>query len=176
MAAEQFWTNDDGLNVRFGLERATPAVGGHMRTAGHTMEMMVNIDWAQVTGTDALLETHPLTMIPDGVYIIAATMYVKTAWAGSSSTLNIGLWNDDGDGTFSVNDLNGIAAAITLAEQSVIGEPFSCDGALVSVQGQSATTKLAGTGDRPLAVSVSWGTAAFTAGNSDLVIEYRYIR
>jgi len=79
------------------------------------------------------------------------------------------LWNDDGDGTFSVNDADGIDATIALSAINAIGEHVACDGALVG----SNAAFTAGTGDRPLFVSCSYGTAAFTAGNADLVIKYR---
>jgi len=170
MATSEFWTNDDGLNVRFGLEKGASATSGHLSTMGDEKEAVFTITGTSVPSSDALVETHPLTGIPDGSHIISATIYVKTAFtSGGSATLDIGLWNDDGDGTFSVNDANGIDAAIALSAINAIGETISCDGALV---GNNAIA-LAGTGDRPLFLSYAYGTAAFTAGELDLVIKYR---
>jgi len=170
MSASEFWTNSDGLNVSFGLEKATPSVEGILSTMGDEHSVVVNLDYANITGSDALVSTHPSAGIPDNVHITSATLYVKTAFtSGGSATLSIGLWNDDGDGTFSVNDADGIDATIALTAINAIGEHVACDGALVGSNG----TFTAGTGDRPLFVSVAYGTAAFTAGNADLVIKYR---
>ena len=137
--------------------------------------------------------------IPSGAHIISATLYVTEAFtSGGSGTLTIGLWNDDGDGTYTVLDSDGIDATIAktaidaIADLSVvitgdtgqpaaflpitvnqaidaIGDHLACDGALVG----SAAAALAGTAGRPLYVSAIFATAAFTAGVADLVIKYR---
>jgi len=170
MGANEFWTNDDGLNVRFGLEKGTAAKEGAMSTLGDESELKVNIDYTDATSTDAPVSTHPLAGIPSGAHIVSATFYVKTAFVGTSGTLDIGLWHDDGDGTFSVYDLDGIDAAIAVTAIDAIGDHVACDGALVG----SGAVALAGTGDRPLFVSAK-GHASndFTAGNGDLVVKYR---
>ncbi len=165
MATSEFWTNDDGLNVRFGLERATAAKMGAVQTAGDEHQLLVKIVGADVPTADAVVGTHPLAGIPDAAYLISATLYVTTTFVGATATLDIGLFNDDGDGTFSANDVAGIDAAIAVASLTADAE-IACNGALVG-------TTLAGTGDRPLYVSTGWNTAAFTAGEADLVIKYR---
>ena len=170
MSANEYWTNSDGLNVRFGLEKATAHAEGRLSTMGDVHEHIAQITGTSVTSSDALLSTHPVAGIPDGSQIVSATIYVTEAFtSGGSATLSIGLWNDDGDGTFSVNDADGIDATVALSALNAIGKQVACDGALV---GAGAAT-LAGTGDRPLFLSVSYGTAAFTAGKADLVIKYR---
>jgi len=170
MSANEFWTNDDGLNVRFGLEKATASKEGKLSTMGDEEEVIFRITGTDVTSSDALLSTHPLAGVPDGSHIISATLYITTAFTSSgSATLTIGLWNDDGDGTFSVNDADGIDAAIAITAIDAIGDHVDCNGALVG----SGAAALAGTGDRPLFLSQSYGTAAFTAGAADLVIKYR---
>tara|TARA_R110000787_G_scaffold227545_2_gene335214 strand:+ start:2412 stop:2921 length:510 start_codon:yes stop_codon:yes gene_type:complete len=165
MSANEFWTNNDGLNVRFGLEKGTAAKMGRLSTMGDKGELVVDFGFADISNTDSVVGTHPLAGIPSGSFIESATLYVKTAFAGSSSTLNIGLWNDDGDGTFSVNDADGIDAAIAVAAIDAIDDKIACNGALVG-------TTPAGTGDRALYVSVQWGTALFSAGAARLVIVY----
>tara|TARA_R110002096_G_scaffold177090_2_gene353538 strand:- start:329 stop:844 length:516 start_codon:yes stop_codon:yes gene_type:complete len=170
MSATERWTNDDGLNVRFGTERAALSVEGHVSTMGDEQEAVFSITGTDITSADALLSAHPTVGIPDGSHIISATLYVTTAFtSGGSATLTMGLWNDDGDGTFSVNDADGIDAAVALTAIDAVGDHLACDGALVG----SGAAALAGTGDRPLFVSLSYGTAAFTAGAADLVIKYR---
>jgi hypothetical protein len=170
MSSTERWTNDDGLNVRFGLEKAVAAKAGRVSTMGDEEEVVYSIVYGDATASDALLEAHPSIGIPDGAHIISATLYVTTAWtSGGSATLSLGLWNDDGDGTFSVNDADGIDATIAKGSIDAIGDHVACDGALVG----SGAIALAGTGDRPLFLSLAYGTAAFTAGAADLVIKYR---
>ena len=170
MSTSEFWTNNDGLNVRFWTEKGAAVKSGHLSTMGDEKQAVFTITGTDLGSSDALLDTHPLVGIPDGSHIISATIYVTTAFtSGGSATLTIGLWNDDGDGTFSVNDADGIDATIALSAINAIGETISCDGALV---GNNAIA-LAGTSDRPLYVSAYYATAAFTAGVLDLVIRYR---
>ncbi len=168
MSANEFWTNSDGLNVRFGLEKGAAAKEGALSVSGDENQVVVNIKYTDVTSSDALVSTHPTAGIPSGAAIISATFHVTTAWtSGGSATLSLGLFNDDGDGTFSVNDADGIDATVAKTAIDAIGDQLACDGALVGAG------VLAGTGDRPLFVSCSYGTAAFTAGEGDLVIKYR---
>lgn len=160
------WTNDDGLNVRFGLEKAEVGVGGELDFDGDQHEMRFKITGSDVPATDAPVETVPEAGIPDGAKVISATLYVTAAFVGASATLDIGLFHDDGDGTYSTYDDNGIDAAVattTLIADAVI----ACDGAVVG------GAVIAGTGNRPVYLSTGYNTAAFTAGTADLVIRYR---
>jgi hypothetical protein len=169
MAANEFYTNSDGLNIRFGLEKGTAAKMGRLSTMGNNHELVVNIDYTDATATDAVVGTHPLAGLPSAVFLESATFYVTTAFVVSSGTLDIGLWNDDGDGTFSVNDLDGIDAAIAVTAIDAVDDKIACDGALIG-----ATT--AGTGDRDLYVSVKGHASnVFTAGAGRLVIIYHYV-
>lgn len=165
MSTNEFWNNDDGLNIRFGLEKATASKVGVKSTMGDEHELHAKIVGADVPSTDAVIGTHPLAGIPDGAYIVSATLYVTTAFVGATATLDIGLFNDDGDGTYSANDVDGIDAAIAVGSLTADAE-IACNGALVG-------TTVAGTGNRHLYVSTGYNTAAFTAGEADLVIKYR---
>ena len=159
------WVNDDGLVVRFGTEQGTADKAGSPRTAGDVSELVVKITGTDVPSTDAPVSTQ--VGIPDGAYLMSATLYVSTAFtSGGAATLDIGLFNDDGDGTYSANDADGIDAAIAITAIDADDDEIACDGALVG-------TTLAGTGDRPLYVSYGYGTAAYTAGEAELVIQYR---
>ena len=166
MSANEFWTNDDGLNIRFGNEKGTSAKMGTLPSVGDTAQLKVSFDYTDIATADAVVGTHPLAGIPNGAYITKATLYVTTAFAGATATLDIGLFHDDGDGTYSANDADGIDAAIAVTAIDAVDDEIACDGALIG-------TTIAGTGDRPNYVSVGWNTAAFTAGAADLIIEYR---
>tara|TARA_R110002020_G_scaffold166823_2_gene354975 strand:+ start:6368 stop:6883 length:516 start_codon:yes stop_codon:yes gene_type:complete len=170
MSANEFYTNADGLNIRFGLEKATAHKEGRFSTSGDTHQHITKIVGTDLASSATLVSTHPVAGIPDGAHIVSATLYVTEAFtSGGSGTLTIGLFNDDGDGTFSVNDADGIDATIAKTAIDAIGDHVACDGALVG----SGSGVLAGTGDRPLFVCANYGTAAMTAGKADLIIEYR---
>tara|TARA_R110000803_G_scaffold38016_2_gene82052 strand:- start:915 stop:1430 length:516 start_codon:yes stop_codon:yes gene_type:complete len=170
MSANEFWTNSDGLNVRFGLEKGSVAKEGVISTLGDESVLQVKIVGTDLGSADAPIATHPLAGIPTGAHLISATLYVTEAFtSGGSGTLTLGLWNDDGDGTFSVIDADGIDATIAKTALDAIGDHVACDGALVG----TGTAAIAGTGGRPVFVSGLYATAAFTAGEADLVIKYR---
>ena len=170
MSANEFYTNADGLNIRFGLEKATAHKEGRFSTSGDTHQHVTSIVGTDLGSSAALVSTHPVVGIPDGAHIVSATLYVTEAFtSGGSATLTIGVVNDDGDGTFSVNDADGIDATIAITAIDAIGDHVACDGALVG----SGAANIAGTGDRPVFVCANYATAAFTAGKADLVIEYR---
>lgn len=161
------WVNDDGLIVRFGTEKGTAPKAGVRSTLGDTNQVRVKIVGTDVPATDAPVEEVPVVALPDGAKITSATLYVNTAFtSGGSATLDLGVFNDDGDGTYSANDADGIDAAIAVAALTA-NAVIACNGALVG------GAPLAGTSDRPVYVSYGYNTAAFTAGEADLVIEYR---
>lgn len=170
MSTNEFYTNSDGLNLRFGNEKGTPSIEGMVSTMGDEAQLRVTIDWDNISNTDAPVATHPLVGIPTGAHIISATFYVTEAFAGASGTLDIGLWHDDGDGTYSVYDLDGIDAAVAVTAIDAIGDHVACDGVLVG----TGAVAIAGTGGRPVFVSAKeHASNAFTAGTGDLVIKYR---
>jgi len=167
MSSTEFWTNDDGLNIRFGNEKGKSLNQGRVSTAGDEQELVVNINYENVGSAAAVIGTYPGAGVPDGARIESASLYVNTAFTSAgAATLTLGMFNDDGDGTFSANDADGIDAAIAITAIDAVGDKIACDGALVGAV-------LAGTGDRPLYVSGNYGTAVFTAGDADLVIKYR---
>ena len=103
MSSTERWTNDDGLNIKFGNERSVVSAEGAVSTMGDEAQAVFKITATDITSSDALLAAHPTVGIPDGAHIISATLYVTTAFtSGGAATLTMGLWNDDGDGTYSV--------------------------------------------------------------------------
>ena len=159
------WVNDDGLEVRFGTSKATNYKGGQVSVYGDEQEVRVTITGTDVPSTDAPIDKK--VTIPSGAYITEAYLNVTTAFtSGGAATLDIGLMLDDGDGTYSTSDDNGIDAAIAVATL-VDNYATSCDGAQVETTVTDATNGL------PLVVSYGYNTAAFTAGVAELVIKYK---
>ena len=157
--------NADGLEVLYGASKAVKRKGGVLKTFGDLHEARITITGTEVAGTDAPLDKK--VTIPSGAYIESATLTIgATAFtSGGSATLDIGLMLDDGDGTFSTKDDDGIDAAIgkaTLAANARI----ACNGALIN-------TVVSSTDGLPLPISAGYGTAVFTAGVAELVIRYK---
>lgn len=163
------WVNNDGLAVKFGLDQATPDRVSKVSTAGEVKQLVVKIVGTEVPATDAPLSS--LTGLPDKAFIISAQLYVTTAFVGSSATLDIGLWSDDGDGTYTVIDMDGIGVAIATTALDTVGQGADdfteCGGALIGVRLSTIS------GARDVLVSTHYNTAAFTAGEATLVINYK---
>jgi hypothetical protein len=117
-----------------------------------------------ITGTDlaasaATPQDHD-AFIPAGSFITSASLIVTSAFtSGGSATLTIGAYQQDG----TTVDADGIDATVALAALAA-NKGVACDGALV---GGTATV-----GANDVYIEANYGTAAFTAGEAKLVIEY----
>ena len=161
------WLND-GLLQRFGLEQAAAAKTGVVRTAGENQQLVVHIKGTDVPTTDAPI--HVDAQIPQGSIIITAELFITTAFAGTNATLDVGYMSDDGDGTYTTGDDDGFIAQLATTSMDTLN---GADDYQVG-SGAAIAVKIAEvTGGRPLVVSYGYNTAAFTAGEADLVITYR---
>tara|TARA_R110000782_G_scaffold180305_3_gene270830 strand:+ start:88 stop:585 length:498 start_codon:yes stop_codon:yes gene_type:complete len=164
MSAAEIHVNSDGLEVRYGSEKATKRKGGETNLAGDSHELRVVITAIDVPTADAPIDKK--IAIPSGAFIESATIVVKTAFtSGGSATLDLGLMTDDNDGTYSTKDDDGIDAAIgkaTLTADAVV----TCNGALIG-------TTVSDSNSLPIPLSYGFGTAVFTAGEADLVVRYK---
>ena len=157
------WTNEDGLVVRFGTDRA--AVKNSGVTAENVHKTLVHkFSYADVANTDTAAADPEDPFIPAGSVITRATLYVTTAFVGATAVLDIGLkvaagTNTDDDGILST----GIATI------DAIGDVVIGDGALV-LQETGDLTAVRFTADQY--IMTTYDTAAFTAGEATLVIEY----
>lgn len=152
------WTNDDGLYVKFGTEKATATKGGQYRDAAELIVVELEFEYSDLaaTGTEKVMADN--VTIPNGAHIEKAELYVITAFStGSSPTLTIGLIDQDRSTAI---DADGIDATIAAAALTA-GATISCDGALVN-------TTLTNTG----LITMTEGTAAFTTGKARLRIHY----
>jgi|TARA_Y100000296_G_scaffold80058_1_gene104900 hypothetical protein len=164
------WSNDDGLDVRFGTSKATLRLGGRLKTFGAMQECRVKILGTSVPASASETPIDKKVTIPSNSYLDAVTsqLFVDTAFtSGGSATLDIGIMNDDGDGTYSTNDDDGIDAAIAVATLALDYDVVP-DGALMGTSPVNSTTATL-----PLAISYGYNTAAFTAGAATLVLRYR---
>jgi len=151
------YVNADGLEILTAGEAGVPAKRG---TAVSPKKALV----MTITGTDlassaATPQDHD-AFIPAGSFIVSANLVVTSAFtSGGAATLTIGAYEQDG----SVVDANGIDDAVALAAIGA-NKAVACDGALV---GGTATV-----GATDVYIEAYYGTAAYTAGEAKLVIEY----
>lgn len=158
------WVNADGLEVRFGNEQAATALGGVTPNSGIRSQLVFTINGTEVPSTDAPI--YKYVGVPQGATITGAWLQVTTAFtSGGSATLDVGLMADDGDGTYSTEDDDGIFSAIAVATLA--------DGAIVPYDGAYTAAQVGTeTHGRPYVVSYGYNTAAFTAGVAKLIVEY----
>ena len=152
------YVNADGLEVLTAGEQGTAAKRG-TSLSSQKKALVMNITGTEVPSSVATPQDHD-AFIPAGSYITSASLIVTTAFtSGGSATLTIGTYTQAGAAV----DADGIDAAIALA---AIGadKAVACDGAAV---GGTATV-----GGADVYVEAIYGTAAFTAGEAKLVIEY----
>ena len=152
------YVNADGLEVLTAGEQGTPAKRG-TSLSSQKKSLVMNITGTEVPSSVATPQDHD-AFIPAGSYITGAHLIVSTAFtSGGSATLTIGTYTQAGAAV----DADGIDAAIALA---AIGadKAVACDGAAV---GGTATV-----GGADVYVEAIYGTAALTAGEAKLVIEY----
>jgi len=151
------YVNSDGLEILTAGEAGTAAKRGTVVSPKKALVMTI-------TGTDVpssvdTPQDHD-AFIPAGSYITGASLIVTTAFtSGGSATLTLGTYQQDG----TVVDADGIDATVALAALAA-NKAVACDGAAV---GGTATV-----GGADVYVEAIYGTAAFTAGEAKLVIEY----
>ena len=158
------WDNFDGLEVNFGLDRSVKMPGG--RTANNVRKSLVHkFTYEDIANTDTAAPSPHEASIPAGAVIVSATLYVTTAFVGATATLDIGLKVAAGTNT----DDDGIDSAIAVTALDAVGDTILCDGALV-LQETGDLTAVRFTADQY--IMTTYDTAAFTAGEATLVVEY----
>tara|TARA_Y100000992_G_scaffold301080_1_gene271120 strand:- start:9247 stop:9720 length:474 start_codon:yes stop_codon:yes gene_type:complete len=152
------YVNADGLEVLTAGEQGTAAKRG-TSLSSQKKALVMNITGTEVPSSVATPQDHD-AFIPAGSYITGASLIVTTAFtSGGSATLTIGTYEQDA----SVVDADGIDATIAVADL-VANKAVACNGAAV---GGTATV-----GAADVYIEAIYGTAAFTAGEAKLVIEY----
>lgn len=169
MSVQELWTNNDGLQVRFGKEgsgykRVKSTIA---RVDGNENELVIDFTWDNMPGFDADADNDGTLdsfdenneYIPANAVIKEAVLYVTSDWTGTSTpTMSIGLYQQDG----TVIDADGIDA--TIAEAALdTNDVVVCDGALASHDSVGAN-------DAYVRVYAAAGT--YTAGAARLVIRF----
>jgi len=162
MSTSEFWTNDDGLNIRFGNEKGKSLNQGKVSTAGDVQEVIVSFTYEDLTTSDAVIGTYPGIAVPAGARIESASVYVTTPWVGGTSVA-LGTFVADGSGGFTVEDANGLMDATDGATANLVADA-KIDDANAALVGTSVSADSYVSGKR---------AGTYTAGAADLVIKYR---
>jgi len=165
------WVNDDGLLVRFGLDQAVVAPSGVVSVKGMEQELVINIKAVDITDVDVAALVYEEAGLPQKAQIIRADLYVTAAFTSAGvPTLDLGLWHDDGDGTFTVDDVDGFDVDIALTALDSVGATVALDGAYVDGTDDVVPNNIAG---RDLYFSAGYQTIdKYTAGAAIVVIKY----
>lgn len=164
------WLNDDGLDVRFGLAAAAVARGSHLSTYGEVNEMALDLLGVNVPATASQVPIDKSAMLPPGALIVSATLYVDTAFVGATATLDLGVMGDDGDGTYTVIDADGIDVDIAITAIDAADDEIACDGADIGTVPVNAVNAAL-----PTLISAGYATAALTAGRGLLLVKWRKV-
>lgn len=152
------YTNADGLQVLTNGDQGVPKNLGQA-VGGTEKELVFDLKDATLIPASPAAPKANDPFIPAGSYITDAYLIVKTGFAGTNATLNIGLQTAAGVAI----DADGIDATIAVTALAA-GKAVLNDGALVR---GTATV-----GSDNAYLSFDYDTAAFTAGAAKLVIEY----
>lgn len=160
MSRNAVWSNKDGLVVGFGARTEVTSGSSKGSANGPTEKLVLKVrgedlaDAVSATG-DQIVQAP---VIPNGATILSATIKVTEAFVGATAVLDVGLYDKDG----TIVDDDGIDAAVAVAALT-LGAEIACDGADVN-------TVVATTGG--VKVAASYDTAAFTAGEAIIEVEY----
>ncbi len=156
------WTNSDGLEVRFKNPEAGQT-GAGLKSLGAVKVLEVDLEYA--TNISAAADNHE-AFIPAGSQIVRAYLIGKTAMAGTSGTLKIGLSSKDGS---TLTDDDAILTA-TLGTQANLAAQKSllCDGAAAAAS-SGVFTNFSATVDGYI-YTTKGGTV--TGGTGKLIVEY----
>lgn len=160
------WLNNDGLYLKFGPTKTTPAAAGDYLSYGETRDIEITIsDLTTLTTTAAIIDDN--TWVPANVIIESVQVFADTAaTSGGSATLSIGLMQNDR--TTTVSD-TAFVAALAFASFDAAGETT-----LLTTGVTGAGTKVGTTvGTTTGYITAKYGTAAFTAGAVRIRIRYR---
>jgi hypothetical protein len=124
---------------------------------GMRQQAIVEIKGADLADSDVARQLAYGITIPADALLESAKLFVTTAFVGATATMDIGTY--DASSGAAIDD-NGVAAALAVASLS--------DNAVIACAGALIGTVLAANSK----IGVSYNTAAFTAGEATLVVEY----
>lgn len=174
MPKANYWVND-GLAIGYGRRTVDDALPSTVRTAGAVKQLILELTdltalpLDTAAGTITAGSVSNAATIPALASVQSVTIITKTAAAGTTADLLLGVYTIGTDGVLTAVDADGLAAAgdSALADFSVAGETI--------VLGKAAGAALIGkvtVGSSPVVVAAAYATSAYTAGALQVIIEY----
>lgn len=165
----QTWDDNAGLHQVYGVDQATTQAGGEYSNVGgsRTVEFKISLT-ALSTTTSTVVPGADNIFIPAGMQIESIEVINDVAaTSGGSATLNVGLIRTDRTTEI---DYDGLVAAAALATFNTAGEKTTL------VVGSTGAGALVGTTTAYVGQLVAYyGTAAFTAGQVTIRLNYRRV-
>lgn len=157
------WTNNDGLRVKFGANEATPSIVGTYRAAGAVRGCMeINLDLTTLADAAAIINYN--SKLPDGALIESIEVLATEAATGTNAVLDVGVIDED---LTSNGDDDALLVALAQTAYAAVGDNNTY------TQGDSGHGALVGTIlTKSLYLTASYDTAAFTAGQLKIRINY----
>lgn len=161
----QSWMNNDGLYIKYGVDRGTAGIGGNFAYPADGGQTVVEYDIVlKNLGTSAaILDDN--NQLPQNARIEKIEIKAITAGVGSGAVLNVGLQRSDRTTEY---DYDGLLAAVPVTDFDAANETHT-----YTVVGSSAGGVLVGT---TLAhngyLTADYDTAAFTDGILKVKIFY----
>jgi hypothetical protein len=158
------WTNADGLSIYYGADEAAIGNAGEYKTFDLNRVTEVEIDLTTLTETEEVITR---TVFPKGK-VLWKVEVITDEVAATGAAIDVGFISRETSPT--VNDPNGILAALPTASMSAVGETFVATGdALATYGGALIGTVVSAEDDVPLNITASRTTStAFTTGHVKL--------
>lgn len=157
MGRQAYWTNSDGLVVGFGTRSVETTSGTEVGGVSARKQVVVAIKGTDLADSDVTNQLIYGVIIPANALLESAKLFVTTAFAGATAVMDIGTYNASSGATVDDDGIDAAVAVATLVDNAVV----ACDGAQIGTV-LSANVK----------IGVTYDTAAFTAGEAFLVVEY----
>ena len=114
------WTNDDGLFLQYGTDKATPTTGGDYRSPGELRDVEFDVDLTTQTTSSAIIDGVETTFLSSGV-IIEQVEVVAIEGAAGGTSVSIGLVGMDRSTTPS-NGATAFVSALVTSTINTAGE------------------------------------------------------
>ena len=171
MSRNDFWDNQDGLQVGFGVRTGADGYLTDATSAGIEKSGVMRIVLADLEDTDSVTLVSPsfgrgnAIYLPRGSLIVDANLITTVVTAGSG-TLDIGTYDRDFS-SISVDVADGIDVDIAASAFNELGEVVQCGGSLVN-----ALIQVGATSNSDVVVIAAFQTSAFTAGEAELHLKW----
>lgn len=146
--------NADGLYLKYGTSKTTPAVAGEFKTFGALHQVEIKLDLTTLGTAPAIVDDGEI--FPSGARIERVDIVTETVAVGSGAVLNIGLIKLD---RTTAIDADGFIAVLPTTSMDLAGET-TVNSAGTTYAGSSIGLTTA----FPGYITADYDTAAFTAG------------